>query len=101
MWFKVVGWCIVIGTLNYGYVKTNSLYFCVPEGALTSTVCFLVYGYFTRFTITLPKGRIFIFHAGRSKSFHWPSFLAMLLVMYGARVVISHWVDAVAALQSK
>jgi hypothetical protein len=100
-WFKLVGWCLIIGTLHYGYVKTNSLSFSAPEAALTGVLAFLVYGYFMRFIITLPKGQIIAFNAGRPAPFHRPSLVAMLLVMGGARVLISHWVDAVVALQAK
>ena len=100
-WFKIVGWCIVIGTLHYGYVKTNSLFFALPEAALSGLLAFLVYGYFMRFTVTLPKGRVIVFNAGRPAPFHWPSALAMFLVMWGTRVLIDHWVDAVVALQAR
>jgi hypothetical protein len=45
-WSKVAGWCIVIGTLHYGFVKTNSLFFGMPEGVLTTFLALLVYGYY-------------------------------------------------------
>ena len=96
-----MGWCLVIGTLHYGYVKTRSFYFGLPEGALTGVLGFLLYGYFIRFTITFPKGRRLMFNAGRPAPFHWPSLVAMFLVLWGARVLITHWVDAVVTLQAK
>jgi hypothetical protein len=60
-----------------------------------------VYAFFTRFTITLPNGHTVAFHAGRPNPFHWPSFIAMFVVLWGARVVLGRWVDAVVALQAK
>jgi hypothetical protein len=37
--FKLTGWSIVIGTLHYGYVKTESIFFAAPEGGLTAALC--------------------------------------------------------------
>jgi hypothetical protein len=99
-WFKFVGWCIVIGTLHYGFVKTNSLYFGIPEGVLSVMLAWLVYAYFARFTIVLPWSEI-VFHAGYPRSLHWPSLVAMILVVIGARMIIGKWVDAVVSLQAK
>jgi hypothetical protein len=99
--FKVTGWCLIIGTLHYGFVKTQSGFFLAPEVGLTGALGIFVYAYFMRFTITLPNGRTIAFHAGRPKPFHWPSFVAMFLVMWGTRLVINQWVDAVVALQAK
>lgn len=99
--FKFTGWCLIIGTLHYGVVKTGSIFFGAPEATLTGALCLFVYAYFMRFTITLPNGHVVAFNAGRPNPFHWPSFLAMLLVMLGARVLINHWVGAVVALQAK
>jgi hypothetical protein len=99
--FKFVGWCIVIGTLHYGYVKTNNLWFGAPEAGLSGILCFLVYAYFMRFTIILPNSKTVVFNAGRPNPFHWPSFIAMGLVMVGTRMLIYNWVEAVVALQAK
>jgi hypothetical protein len=54
-----------------------------------------------RFIILLPKGQIVVFNAGRPHPFHWPSIVAMVFVMIGARLIMIHWVDAVVALQVK
>ena len=100
VWFKVVGWCLVIGTLHYAFIKTNSLWFGGPEGALTAMLAWLAYEYFRRFTIILQKGKIVAFyHYGRP--LHWPSIVAAFLVTYGARLLIVHWVDAVVVFQTK
>src|SRR5215831_5152665 len=74
VWFKFVGWCIVLATLHFGYVKTNSAFFLYPELILYAPFALMVYGYFMRFTIILPKGNIVGFNAGRPGPFHWPSF---------------------------
>jgi hypothetical protein len=99
--FKLIGWCIILGTLHYGYIKTQSNWFFLPESGLTGLLAYLAYTWFMRFTVTLPSGHTVAFHDGRPKPFHWPSFVAMFVVMGGVRLMIYHWVGAVAALQTK
>ncbi len=100
-WFKVLGWCIVIATLHYGYVKTHSPWFRVPEVVLSVFLMMLVYTYFMRFTIILRNLKTVVFTAGRPKLFHWPSLIAVVLLMFVASVLIHNWVEAVVALQAK
>jgi hypothetical protein len=100
--FKVVGWCIIIGTLHYGFVKTNSIFFGLPEDLLKLVLAWCVYAFFMRITIVLPSGHIVTFRAHWGRwPFHWPSLVAAILVMYGVQVLISRWADAVASLQAK
>ena len=86
-----MGWRLVIGTLHYRSVKTDSAYVAVLEGVIISILGFLVYGYFIRFTITLAKHHMIVVNAGRPAPFHWPSLVAVLFVLWGVRVLIERF----------
>ena len=99
--FKFVGWMVIIGALNYGYIKTQSFWFLAPAGILTANLGYLLYTFFMRFEVTLSSGRTIKFDDGRPAPFSWVSLIAMILVTGLAWYMIQEWAQAFVEAQAK